>query len=169
VSVLDIKASQFEFQENAVDDGLDGLDSDVLNGFLFKTFPVKRKRHPSLPHHRLPLVKFLLVAYRHKRSDGETVSLYPLLDQLGSEPGLAEAFGFANGVPSERWVVLVHRKLVDNWKALQSVLPWKVCKPSRILDMHSDWSGLIARIEKLKAYGLEDVVKTMFPSSLSGD
>ena len=165
---MDIKASQFEFQENAVDDGLDGLDSDVLNGLLFKIFPVKRRRDPSLPHHRLALVKFLLLAYRHKGSDGETVSLYPLFNQLGSVPGLAEAFGFANGAPSERWVVLVHRKLVDNWKALQSVLPWKVCKPSRILDMHSDRSEFIARIEKLKAYGLEDAVKRMFPGAVKG-
>ena len=139
-----------------------------MNNLLFKMFPVKRKKDPSRPHHRLPLVKFLLLAYWQKDNDGETVGLYPLLDQLGSEPGLAEAFGFANGVPSERWVVLVHRRLVDNWRALQSVLPWKVCKPSRVLDMHSDRAQLIARIKKLKAYGLEDVVKRMFPGAGKG-
>ena len=122
----------------------------------------------SRPHHRLALVKFLLLAYRQKGSDGETVSLHPLLDQLGSEPGLAEAFGFAKGVPSERWVVLVHRKLVDNWQSLQAVLPWKVCQPSRILDMHSDRSGLIARVGKLKAYGLADAVQRMFPGAGKG-
>ena len=131
-------------------------------------FPVKRKKDPSRPHHRLALVKFLLLAYRQQDHDGETVSLHPLLDQLGFEPGLAEAFGFANGVPSERWVVLVHRRLVDNWKALQSVLPWCVCKPSRVLGMYSDRAQLIARIRKLKAYGLEDVVKRMFPGAGKG-
>ena len=165
---MNTTVSQFEFQGNAVDDGLDGLDLDVLNRLLFKMFPVKRKRDLSLPHHRLALVKFLLLAYRRKASDGETVSLHPLLDQLGSEPGLAEAFGFANGVPSERWVVLVHRKLVDNWAALRAVLPWNICKPSRILDMHSDRSGLIARVKKLKTYGLADAVEAMFPGAGKG-
>ena len=168
MSVLDIKASQFEFQGNTVEDGLDGLDLDVLNSLLFKIFPVKRKRDPSLPHHRLALVKFLLLAYRRKASDGETVSLHPLLNQLGSDPGQAEAFGFANGVPSERWVVLVHRKLVDNWAALRTVLPWKICKPSRILDMHSDRSELMARVKRLKTYGLEDAVERMFPRAGKG-
>ena len=82
--------------------------------------------------------------------------------------GLAAAFGFANGAPSERWLVLVHRRLVDNWETLQSVLPWNVCKPSRILDMHSDRSGLIARLKKLKAYGLESVVERIFPRAGKG-
>ena len=131
-------------------------------------FPVKRRRDPSLPHHRLVMVKFLLSAYRNLQSDGETVRFHPLLDQLASEPGLAAAFGFANGVPSERWLVLVHRRLVDNWNAIQSVLPWNVAKPARILDMNSDRSGLIARLKKLKAYGLESVVERMFPRAGKG-
>ena len=168
VSVLDSISSQFANQENTVADGLDGLDSQLLNNLLFKIFPVKRKKDVARPHHRLALVKFLLLAYRQKGGDGETVSLHPLLDQLGSEPGLAEAFGFANGVPSERWVVLTHRKLVDNWGVLRTVLPWKVCKPSRILDMHSDRSGLIARVQKLKAYDLDDAVQRMFPVAGKG-
>ena len=83
-----------------------------MNQFLFKLFPVKRRRDPALPHHRLVMVKFLLLAYRSLQNDGETLSLYPLLDQLASEPGLAAAFGFWNGVPSERWLVL---GLIDNW------------------------------------------------------
>ncbi len=139
-----------------------------LNQLLFKLVPVKRRRHPSLPHHRLVMVKFLLLAYRQVESDGEAISLYPLLDRLGAEPRLAKSFGFANGVPSERWVVLTHRKLVDNWDVLQAVLPWQVCKPSRVLDMHSDRSSLIARVKKLKAYGLEDAVKRMFPGAGKG-
>ena len=139
-----------------------------LNQLLFKLFPVKRRRDPSLPHHRLVAVKFLLSEYRKLPSDGETVRLFPLLDQLAREPGLAAAFGFANGAPSERWMVLVHRKLVDNWAALQSVLPWKVCKPSRVLDIHPDRSELIARLKKLKAYGLESVVERMFPRAGKG-
>ena len=101
-------------------------------------------------------------------SDGETVQVHPLLDQLASEPELAARFGFASGAPSERWLVLVHRKLVDNWRALQSVLPWDVCKPSRVLDMHSDRSELIARVKKLKAYGLEGMVERMFPRASKG-
>ena len=139
-----------------------------LNQLLFKLIRVKRRRDPSLPHHRLVVVKFLLLAYRDVQSDGETVQLHPLLDQLAAEPGLAAAFGFANGAPSERWLVLVHRRLVDNWETLQSVLPWNVCKPSRILDMHSDRSGLIARLKKLKAYGLESVVERIFPRAGKG-
>ena len=139
-----------------------------LNQLLFKLFPVKRRRDPSLPHHRLVMVKFLLLAYRQVESDGETISLYLLLDRLGAEPRLAKSFGFANGVTSERWVVLTHRKLVDNWDVLQAVLPWQVCKPSRVLDMHSDRSSLIARVKKLKAYGLEDAVKRMFPGAGKG-
>ena len=155
-------------QESTADDGVAGLDSDPLDDVLFKILPVKRRRDPLLPHHRLALVKFLLLEYRQKKKDGETVTLYPLLDQLRSEPELAKSFGFANGVPSERWVVLVHRKLVDNWDAFRSVLPWQVCKPSRVLDMHSDRTGLIARIEKLKTYGLEDVVERIFPPAGKG-
>ena len=75
-----------------------------LNQLLFKLIRVKRRRDPSLPHHRLVVVKFLLLAYRDLQSDGETVQLHPLLDQLAAEPGLAAAFGFANGAPSERWL-----------------------------------------------------------------
>ena len=133
-----------------------------LNQLLFELLPVKRRLVPALPHHRLLMVKFLLSTYRELQSDGETVSLYPLLDQLASEPDLAAAFGFANGVPSERWLVLVHRRLVDNWAELQSVLPWDVAKPARILEMCPDRSGLIARIQKLKHYGLEPLVTRMF-------
>ena len=48
------------------------------------------------------------------------------------------------------------------------MLPWHVCKPSRILDLHSDRSGLIARVKKLKAYGLESVVERMFPPAGKG-
>ena len=139
-----------------------------LNQLLFKLLPVKRRRDPSLPHHRLAVVKFLLSEYRKLSSDGETVRLFPLLDQLAREPDLAAAFGFANGVPSERWVVLTHRKLVDKWVALQSVLPWRVRKPSRILDMNSDRTELIERVKKLKAYGLEDAVQRMFPGAGKG-
>ena len=139
-----------------------------LNQLLFKLLPVKRRRDPSLPHHRLPLVRFLLLEYRRLESDGETVHLYPLLDQLRMEPELAESFGFVNAMPSERWVVLVHRKLFDNWDALRSVLPWKICKPSRTLDVQSDRSGLIARIKKLKSYGLEDAVDRMFTPAGKG-
>ncbi|MDE0360649.1 MAG: transposase [Rhodospirillaceae bacterium] len=139
-----------------------------MNHLLFKIFPVKRRKDPSRPHHRLALVKFLLLAYRQMDRDGGTVSLHPLLDQLGSEPGLAASFGFANGAPSERWVVLVHRRLVDHWQTLQTVLPWQVCKPSRILDMHSDRSGLISRVKKLKAYDLEGAVQRMFPAAGKG-
>ena len=151
-----------------IDYRLDGLDVARLNQLLFKLLPVKRRRDPSLPHHRLAMVKLLLSAYRNLQSDGETVQVYPLLDQLASEPDLAAEFGFANGAPSERWLVLVHRRLVDNWETLQSVLPWNVCKPSRILDMHSDRSGLIARLKKLKAYGLESVVERIFPRACKG-
>ena len=165
---MDNKAPQIEPQEPKVDDRLDGLDVARLNQLLFKLIRVKRRRDPSLPHHRLVVVKFLLLAYRDVQSDGETVQLHPLLDQLAAEPGLAAAFGFANGAPSERWLVLVHRRLVDNWETLQSVLPWNVCKPSRILDMHSDRSGLIARLKKLKAYGLESVVERIFPRAGKG-
>ena len=166
--VLDDKTPHSEPQEPKVDDRLDGLDLARLNQLLFKLLPVKRRRDPSLPHHRLKTVKFLLLAYRRLSSDAETVQLYPLLDQLASEPELAAAFGFAGGVPSERCLVLVHRKLVDNWVVLQSVLPWSVCKPARILDMHSDRSGLIARIKKLKAYGLDSVVEGIFPRAGKG-
>ena len=162
------KTPQCEPQEPKVDDRLDGLDVVRLNQFLFKLFPVKRRRDPALPHHRLVMVKFLLLAYRSLQNDGETVSLYPLLDQLASEPGLAAAFGFWNGVPSERWLVLVHRRLVDNWAALQSVLPCDVAKPARILEMCPDRSGLIARIQKLKHYGLEPLVKRMFARNSKG-
>ncbi len=168
MSVLDSITSPFENQENTVDNGLDGLDFHLLNNLLFKIFPVKRKKDASLPHHRLPLVNFLLLEYRHLERDGETVHLYPLLEQLSSEPGLAKSFGFPNGAPAERWVVLVHRKLVDNWDALRAVLPWTICKPSRILNLHSDRSGLIARIKKLKSYGLEDAVMRMFPPAGKG-
>ena len=133
---------------------------------LLKLIPVKRRRDPSIPQHRLAVVLLLLSAYRELGNDGETVQLFPLLDQLGSEPELAVAFGFPNGVPSERWVVLAHRKLVDNWDRLQAVLPWRVFKPARVLDMHSDRSGLIGRIEKLKAYGLEHAVERMFPRAV---
>ncbi len=139
-----------------------------LNQFLFKLLPVKRRRDPSSPHYRLTLVTFLLSEYRKLEDDGETLQLFPLLDQLRSEPELAEAFGFAKGVPPERWVVLTHRKLVDHWSALCAVLPWLVCKPARVLDMHSDRSGLIARVKKLKAYGLEDAVQRMFRGAGKG-
>ena len=144
------------------------MDSDLLNDLLFQIFPVKRKRDPALPHHRLALVKFLVLAYRHKDNDGETVNLYPLLDQLSSEPGLAESFGFANGVPSERWVVLVHRKLVDDWEALRAVVPWKVCKPARIMGTCSDRSRLVARLKKLDAYGLANLVDRLFARKRKG-
>ena len=139
-----------------------------LNQLLFKLFPVKRRRALSSPHHRLVMEKFLLRAYLDVQNDGETVHLYPLLDQLASEPDLAAGFGFTNGAPSERWLVLVHRKLVDKWNVVQSVLPWNVCKPSRILDMHSDRSGLIARLKKLKAYDVGSVVERMFPHAGKG-
>lgn len=165
---MDDRPPQSEPQQTKLDDRLDGLDVTRLNQFLFKLLPVKRRRDPSAPHHRLPLVTFLLSAYRKLENDGETVQLHPLLDQMTSEPGLAAGFGFANRAPSERWVVLTHRKLVDNWKGLQSVLPWPVCKPARVLDMHSDRSGLIARIKKLQAYGLEDAVQRMFPGAGKG-
>ena len=144
------------------------MDVTRLNQLLFKLLPVKRRRDSSLPHHRLPLVTFLLAAYRKLENDGETVHLFPLLGQLSSDPELAQAFGFANGAPSERWVVLTHRKLVDHWSALCAVLPWQICKPARVLDLHSDRSGLIARVKQLKAYGLEDAVHRMFPGAGRG-
>ena len=166
--VLDDKTPHSEPQEPKVDDRLDGLDVARLNQLLFNLLPVKRRRDPSLLHHRVETMKFLLSAYRKLVSDGETTQLQPLLDQLASEPDLAAALGFASGVPSERSLVLVHRKLVDNWAALPAMLPWNVCQPSRILDMHSDRSGLIARVKKLKAYGLDGVVERMFPRAGKG-
>ncbi len=159
---------QGELQQTPVGSGFDGLDVPRLNQLLFKLMRVKRRRDPSVPHHRLAIVLFLLSAYRKLGNDGATVQLFPLLDQLSSKPELAEAFGFVNGVPSERWVVLVHRKLVDNWDSFQAVLPWRVCRPARVLDMHSDRSGLVERIEKLKAYGLERAVERMFPRAGKG-
>ena len=95
---------------------------------------------------------FILSAYRKLGKDGEAVHLFPLLDQIRSESELAEPFGFTKGVPSENWLVLTHRKLVDDWDALLAMLPWRVRKPSRVLDLHSDRSSLIARAKKLKAY-----------------
>ena len=159
---------QSEPQRAGADNWLDELDVSRLNQLLFKLIPVKRRRNPSHPHHRLAIVTFLLSAYRGLGNDGETVQLFPLLDQMSSELELAKAFGFPNGVPSERWVVLVHRKLVDNWDKLQAVLPWRVCKPARVLDMHSDRSSLIARIKKLKTYRLESAVERMFPRASKG-
>ena len=144
------------------------MDLARLNQLLFNLLPVKRRRDPALLHHRLAMVKFLLSAYRKLENDGDAVQLHPLLDQLASEPDLAASFGFANGAPSGRWLVLVHRRLVDNWRVFQSVLPWGVCKPSRVLDMHSDRTEFIARVKKMKAYGLESVVERMFPRAAKG-
>ena len=87
--VLDSKAPQTEPQEPKVDDRLDGLDVARLNQLLFKLIRVKRRRDPSLPHHRLVVVKFLLLAYRDVQSDGEAAQLHLLLDQLAVEPGLS--------------------------------------------------------------------------------
>ena len=114
------------------------------------------------------LVKFLLLFYRDLESDYETVKLNPVLEQLAAEPSLAKSFGFEDRQPSERWLVIVHRKLFDNWTLLQSVLPWSIHKPARILEVCPDRSGLIARIEKLKQFGLESFVKEMFPRQRKG-